>query len=214
MTFINKLSLITCALGIFVLSSCGDEASTPGSQATAPAPSTAADFAVLKHLSLSEKPANAITISALKAKSPKAGDDVVIQGRIGGTASPFVSARAATLLADDTALVACDASDDDHCPKPWDYCCESKSKRLQNIVTVQALGDDNVVLKTELNGFDDIKAGSYVVVAGKVAEGSNADNLVINLSGLYHDRTRSVVKKGADHKHDEDEHDHDHDHDH
>ncbi len=198
MKYMIPLSLIFCC--IFMIS-CGDE-KAPEKEPVAPS----SEFSALKHLSLNAKPENVQTISALKKSEIKAGEQVTLQGRIGGSGNPFVTDYAAFMLADDTILAACDISDDDHCAKPWDYCCEDKSKIKSNIITVQAVDDNGKVIKSKIDGLDGIKAGSFVVVSGAIAEGSNQDNLIVNISGLYHDSSRKI-KKSHDHKHD---HDHKH----
>ncbi|MHC5068292.1 MAG: hypothetical protein ACYTF0_06850, partial [Planctomycetota bacterium] len=151
---------------------------------------TATDNA-LSGLVLTSKPTDAVTITALKANAPAAGASVTVQGRIGGRAEPFIPGRAAFLLADDTVLIACDASPDDPCPIAWDYCCEPGAKLTAGLATVQVIGDDGRPLATDLAGLDDLKPGSYVVINGTIA--NSEGSLIINCSGIFHDRERRVV---------------------
>ena len=186
---------IACCTMLILISSCGEEASTSTNNDSAATSSS--DFSAVQHVVLSSKPDSVGTIGALKASGPKAGDAITIQGRIGGKGNPFVDGYAAFLLADDTVLLACDVTDDDHCPKPWDYCCEAKSKRTKNLATIQVLGDDQKAIKANINGLDGIGAGSFIVVTGTVAS-NEADNLIINASGIFHDRERQIKKTASD----------------
>lgn len=189
-------SFLALTLGIALLASCGEEpASTTGTNGQA-------ESSALKHVVLSAKPTDIKTISALKKAAPKAGDSITVQGRIGGEGSPFIDGHAAFLLADDTVLAACDITDDGHCPKPWDYCCEDKTKLRSNIATVQIVGEDKSVIKESADGLAGLKAGSFVVITGTVSDKSSAENLIINATGIFHDAERKIAKK-ADHKHEE-----------
>lgn len=202
----NKYLLLLSII-LLACAACGDsDTNTENTTAHNEASASAA----VQGLVLKTKPDGPQTIAALKAAQPKAGDSVVLQGRIGGTGDPFVEGFSAFMLADDTAMAACDATEDDHCPKPWDYCCVKKSERSKNIITAQAAGEDGKVLAGTIAGLDGIQAGSFVVIKGTVASTDN-DNLLVNIDGLFHDRERTVAKKGGHNKHDDHEH-HDHAH--
>jgi hypothetical protein len=57
-------------------------------------------------------------------ETAKDSETVVVVGRIGGSANPWVDGRAAFSLVDE-ALQACSDKEGDKCKTPWDYCCET-----------------------------------------------------------------------------------------
>ncbi|MDB5340747.1 MAG: signal peptide-domain containing protein, partial [Planctomycetaceae bacterium] len=73
-------------------------------------------------------------------KGAKDGDDIVIEGRIGGDVNPWVDGRAAFQIVD-RSLVPCNERSGDSCPTPWDYCCDTdqlpKSKATVKFVDAQ-----------------------------------------------------------------------------
>ncbi len=202
-----KLSIIVAIVSGLALMSCGQEPTVGGPDSTTPQTPAVSVPAVtdpaLLALISKEKSADVQTIGAIKKSGVKAGDTVTIQGRIGGKFNPFVDGYAAMLLADDTVIDACDFNEDDECDLPWDYCCVKKAKRIENMVTVQAVDGDNKVLSGDLKGLDDIKAGSFVVINGTVDAASNGGNVIINISSVFHDRERQIRRNPADgHGHD------------
>lgn len=48
-------------------------------------------------------------------------EEIVVVGRIGGSATPWVEGRAAFSIVD-LSLKSCAECGSDDCPKPWDYC--------------------------------------------------------------------------------------------
>ena len=187
-----KILPTLCLASAFILAftSCGEE---DGSIAAVDNPqSEGVSVNVLEPLLIQEKPADVQTIKSVKDAMPQAGAEITIQGRIGGQRNPFIANRAVMLLADDTVIEACDFNADDHCAKPWDYCCVKKTDRLQNMVTVQAVDDNNKVLAAELRGLDEMHAGSFVIVKGVVSEKSSGTNLVLNITQIFHDRQRPI----------------------
>lgn len=182
----RTLFFLSALTGLLILSACGGEA---GAKAIAPAP-PATD---LSALIATAKPVDAISVTAAKV-STKPGDAVVVQGRIGGRAKPFITGRAAFLLADPDAIVACDAMPDDHCDVPWDFCCEDPSAVAKATGLVQITGADGRALKQDINGLGGLTPGSFVVITGTIATQATADNLIINAETIYPDTTRTVVK--------------------
>ena len=114
----------------------------------------------------------------------KQGDTVVLSGRIGGRAVPFVKGRAVFLLADET-LPPCT----DGCATPWDFCCTPPKVIMEGLATVQVVGPDGRSLKTELRNVNGLQPMAAVVVEGKVAKRDtnvfvvNADRIYVKSSG-------------------------------
>ena len=113
-----------------------------------------------------------------------AGDqqEVIVVGRIGGSANPWVDGRAAFSIVD-TSLEACSDRKDDPCPQPWDYCCETdrlaKAKALVKFVDGQGR-----LLPADARELFSLKELQTVVVRGR-AQRDDAGNLTVLASGLF-----------------------------
>lgn len=133
---------------------------------------------------LASAPADARDVSeARKAGGFKVGDAVVLRGRIGGSASPFVDHRAVFTLMG-RGLKACNENPDDRCKQPWDYCCETHDDIVANSVTVQVADAKGQVLRTDMKGRRGMRELTEVVIVGKVSA-ADGKALVVNATGLY-----------------------------
>jgi len=119
---------------------------------------------------------------ARKAGGLKAGDEVVLRGRIGGSKEPFVAGRAVFTLMG-SGIKACNENPEDKCSKPWDYCCETKDDILANSVTVQVVDAKGQILRTDMMGRRGLKELSEVVVVGKVTS-ADGKSVVINARSI------------------------------
>jgi hypothetical protein len=152
---------------------CGRVSDTPavGSQ------QGAATVASSSHR-LTSEPSGAQDVK-LARSSAKDNDDVVVVGRIGGDANPWIDGMAAFTIVD-LALKPCE---DDGCQVPWDYCCDlddlPKSKAMVKVVD----GNGSVV-PTESRQLLGVKELQTVVVRGK-AKRDEAGNLTILASGVF-----------------------------
>lgn len=114
------------------------------------------------------------------------GDPVVLAGKIMGVSNPFVEGRGVFVIGDEATLTSCDLmGEDDHCPTPWDACCDSPEARLAGTATIQVLGDEGKVLARGLKGVGGLQELSRVVVAGTVAPQATPDSLVVNAQALH-----------------------------
>ncbi len=133
---------------------------------------------------LEKQPENAKDVSEVRnAGTLKAGDEVVLRGRIGGSKEPFVAGRAVLTLVG-RGIKACNENPDDKCSKPWDYCCETKQDILANSVTVQVVDAKGQILRTDMKGRRGLKELSELVVVGKVAS-ANGKAVVINATAVH-----------------------------
>jgi len=132
-----------------------------------------------------EKPAaSARDVSEARASGGlKAGDEVVLRGRIGGSKEPFVAGRAVFTLMG-RGLKACNEISGDKCLKPWDYCCDTKEEILANSVTVQVVDEKGQPLRTDTKGRRGLKELSEVVVVGKVLV-ADGKAVVINAKSMH-----------------------------
>lgn len=163
------------------LGACSDGAEQP-SEPTSEAPAAA----LPDGLFVDAAPQGAKNVSDVKAAA-KEGDVVVVRGRVGGPA-PFVPGRAVLTVADTEKLVACSDREHDPCPKPWDYCCESKDDIAANSATIQVVGADGRPLKVGLEGAGGIEPLSFVVVEGSVGPRHDGNVLVIDARRIHVER--------------------------
>lgn len=166
------------ALALAACTAEKEEATAAAGPASAAAPS-AALLAVL------EAPVEGAGAAIHEARVDAVpGDELVLKGRVMGSLSPFVEGRAAFIIGDEAKLTACNDIPGDECETPWDNCCDSKEAKQVGIASIQVLGADGRVLKEGIEGVGGLGKLSRVVVAGTVAEGSGADNLVINARAI------------------------------
>ncbi len=163
------------------------ETSDPGTNggAAAPAgqPTSAAPAAPAWRLDAA--PVDAVDVAAVKETAAE-GDEVVVRGRIGGRAEPFVEGAAVFIIMD-PAIPDCSAKEDDHCPVPWDYCCETPETIMANSATVQLIDADGVPMPIDLTRHG-LKPQDEVIVVGSVGPRPgwpNSNVLVIDATGIY-----------------------------
>ena len=162
---------------MLLLSACNP---SKKSGADTPDPSNSDLSAVL----LESAPPDALTVTEAR-KNPKPGIEVTISGKVMGKMDPFVDGRALLTLGDPAKLTTCDLIPGDSCETPWDVCCDDPDLIKESIATVQVVDDQGRPLKAGLKGLGGMKELSSLVIKGTVAEGSNADNLLINATGIH-----------------------------
>ena len=165
------LSATIAATGaVLLMSGCDATSSEPAAQAET---TTQADAWVLTSV-----PEGAVSITEAKATA-KEGDQVIIKGRIGGRMTP-ISADSPVFLIVDLELEYCGQFDDDGCPTPWDYCCETPNTITTNSATVQIMGDGAIdPISAGLNPLDEI------VLIGTVGPRPDSQVLTIKTTGIY-----------------------------
>jgi hypothetical protein len=162
-----------------LLSACGEKATEEK-----PSAETKSDDSALSEFVVEEAHAELKQISEVFAK-PEPGTEVVIGGEVMGRMNPFIDGRAMVVLGDPTKLTPCNRRPGDECTTPWDVCCDLPEVIKSSITTVQFVDDDGKIIKSSLKGFNGIKELSYLTVAGTIAEGSNAENLLINATEVH-----------------------------
>jgi hypothetical protein len=131
---------------------------------------------------LKEEPTGGKGVLAVRQDS-KDGDDVVIVGRIGGSAKPFTG-RAAFTIVDDS-IKPCNEIGDDACPTPWDYCCGvGKEDLAKATALIKLVGDDGQTRSDDARTLLGLTELQTVVVRGK-AKRDDAGNLTIHLNGVF-----------------------------
>lgn len=155
-----------CAFGpvsllAVLLAGCG-ETKPPDASARKPALPDALPAAMV----LAAAPDGARDVADVK-RDAKVSDEVVIHGVIGGSKSPFVPGRAVFTIVD-PAVKSCAAMSSDHCPTPWDYCCEPPPNLAANSATIQLVGADGKPLKIDVSGTSGLKPLADVTIRGRV----------------------------------------------
>ena len=159
-------------LGLLFAVGCsqqGGETATPGPSANG-----------LKYL-LGQEPAEANDVVGVR-ETAKHGDAVVIVGRIGGSANPWIEDRAAFSIVD-RSLKACSDIPGDSCPIPWDYCCET-DKLPTGTALVKVVGKEGNLVKEDARQLLGVKELATVVIEGK-AERDKIGNLTILANGVF-----------------------------
>jgi len=134
-----------------------------------------------EELFLAAAPEGAKPIKTLKA-SAEEGDEVVIHVVVGGRAKPIVEGRASATVIDAGLANKC-LSEDDHCVKPWDYCCALPEDVTANLANIQVVDSDGRVVSADLTNH--MEPLSTLVVRGTVGPRPDKQVLTINASGIY-----------------------------
>jgi hypothetical protein len=148
------------------------------SQATTPTTEKATTKVDSPYIAKAE-PAGALPVGESRTTA-KTNDDVVIVGRIGGSAAPFVDGLAAFTIVDPK-VPYCAA--DEGCPTPWDYCCEQNAVK-ENIATIKVVDASGKVVAEDARKLLGVKELSEVVVQGK-AKRDEEGNLAVMASQIF-----------------------------
>jgi len=119
-------------------------------------------------------------------ESAKDKEQVVVLGRIGGSANPWVGDRAAFYIVDPSLLACSDEKEDGEpcsCTTPWDYCCEL-DKLPKAMTLVQFVEADGSVVKHDARKVFDVTELQTVIVKG-TAQRDDAGNLTILADGMF-----------------------------
>jgi hypothetical protein len=177
--------ITVCGLAAIIAGGCDSKSEDHGDGAGGDAgakPAAVTAAALPADLFVDAPPADAKAVTDVKA-SAKAGDHVVVRGRVGGSRQPFVDGRAVFTIVD-ASLPTCADHPNDGCKTPWDYCCEPKDKLFANSATIQVRGADGKPLAVDLGRIGRIKAMDRIVVAGVVREKSDAGVLVVEAEAI------------------------------
>jgi hypothetical protein len=127
------------------------------------------------------EPAGAKGVKEVKATS-KDEEEVIVVGRIGGDVNPWIEGQAAFLIVDPS-LKPCNEKDDDACPTPWDYCCDT-DQLPECKAMVKVGGPDGKTVATDARQLLGLKELQTVVVHGR-AKRDEAGNLTVLADGVF-----------------------------
>jgi hypothetical protein len=74
--------------------------------------------------------------------------------------------------------------DDDHCPRPWDYCCEPKSEVSAALASIEVVGGDGKPLPIALDASGELKPLMLVAVEGTL-QPSDGTAFVVRADKIY-----------------------------
>ncbi len=167
------------ALCASVLAGCGQSSSPSSTASAGPRAGT-----LPPSLILTQAPADALDVVAAKKKA-QPGETVVVRGRIGGRAHPFVENRGIFVLVD-AGLPTCADNPGDGCKTPWDYCCEPPDHLAARSLTVQIPGPDGKKpLQADVQGQAGLAPMATVVIRGEVAEKPDEKTMILRATGIY-----------------------------
>ena len=130
---------------------------------------------------LTAEPDGAEDVIAVR-EAAQDGDEVLVVGRIGGDAEPWIKDRAAFKIVDNS-LKACSDIPGDKCPIPWDYCCET-DKLPTGTALVKVVDENGDLVKSDARQLLNVKELSTVIVKG-TAQRDDAGNLTVLASRIY-----------------------------
>jgi hypothetical protein len=166
---LNRTGLLVPALVVFI-AGCTNN----GPHNHAPSAAASVDAGPYR---LAAEPAAARGVSEVR-QSAQDGDEVVVVGRVGGSAKPLTDGRASFLMVDPSLKPT------EGCECPWDFCEYSKEELLAATVAVKVVDDQGRSLPAGARELFGLKELSTVVVKGK-ARRDDKGNLTVLASGLY-----------------------------
>lgn len=119
------------------------------------------------------EPAGAVPVGEAR-QSVEGDDEVVLVGRVGGSAEPFVDGIAAFTIVD---LKVPPCSADEGCPTPWDYCC-TQNQVKDHIAMVKVVDDRGKPVAEDARRLLGVAELNTVVVHGK-AQRDDGGNLAL-----------------------------------
>jgi hypothetical protein len=130
---------------------------------------------------LKAEPAGSKGVLAVR-KEARDGDEVVVVGRIGGR-RPFTGRASFTIV--DPSLKPCNEREDDACPTPWDYCCDTPQDLARATVLVKFVDDQGKTLADDVEKSLGLKPLQTVMVKGKARVGKEGGLTAVVAEGLY-----------------------------
>jgi len=127
----------------------------------------------------SVEPTGALPVGEAR-QSSEDEQEIVLQGRIGGSSKPFIDGLAAFTIVDPKVPYC---AEDEGCPTPWDYCCEQNQVK-ENIATVKVVNEAGQPVSKDARELLGVKELNMVVVKGK-ARRDDDGNLSVLADQIY-----------------------------
>lgn len=175
---LTNLTLIAMSCACLALTACGNEQTEETSQTGTSSTGASSEPAWL----LASAPAEWREIADAKQDASQ-GDQIVLRGRIGGRDNPITAGSPAFVMMD-VSIPSCADGEDDLCPKPWDYCCETRETIAANIATVIVVDENGNPIGSDLTAVG-LEPLDEVVVVGTVEARPNPTVLTIRATGIH-----------------------------
>ena len=172
-----RIATLSLVLTISIAGCEASDESKPDTSTTAAATFPADVFTTTR-------PADVEDLSKVKPGAA-VGENVVFLARVGGLVEPFISSRAIFVVTDPS-LLSCELmGEKDHCPVPWDYCCETSAARSAGGATVRVLDAQGKPLRATAEHAGGLEAGKYVVIDGIVQDRNDEGLLVVDARKIW-----------------------------
>lgn len=170
------LSVVIASMISLAVAGCGGSSSANVSSQAASAVSIDGSKYVL-----ADEPDGAIGVIAAR-ESAKDGEPIVVVGRIGGAANPWIEGRAAFTLLDASKSIVATGTESKEGEICTGDCCASERAGCTALVTVVDAGER--VLAVDSRQLLGLVANDMVVVRGK-AKKDDSGNFVVVADGVY-----------------------------
>ena len=148
-----------------------------------PVAQSARPTALPANLLVTEQPAGAIGVIEARTAA-KAGDRVAVIGRIGGSRAPFVSSRAIFTIVDQSMKSCLETDEEEHCPRPWDYCCEEKKELAKSMASIEISDANGKPLALALESEGTFKPLMLIAVEGTL-QSTEGGSFVVRAEHVY-----------------------------
>lgn len=163
-------SSLFALVAVATLAGCGQKETATTSGSAADADQT---FLVVA------EPQGAVPVGEAR-KSAGDDEEIVMEGRIGGSPKPFVEGIAAFTIVDPKVQYC---ADDEGCPTPWDYCCNQNEVK-ENIAMVKVVDEQGQPVAKDARELLGVKELKTVVVKGRT-ERDEEGNLAILATQVF-----------------------------
>ena len=173
-----KIDILTILLSLSALvasTGCGSASGTASSE-----PSPAANIDGTQY-TLSDEPDGAVGVIAAR-ESSKDGDPLVLVGRIGGAANPWIDGRAAFTLLDASMSVVAEGEDSAEGELCMGDCCATE--RLECTTLVKVVDAQGQLVPVDSRKLFGLKESDMVVVKG-TAKKDKSGNFVMLANGVF-----------------------------
>lgn len=178
--FLSKPIIALVAFSVLSFTVACDKSAPPAANPTA---QSVGSTALPSNLLVTEQPAGAVGVIEARTAA-KAGDRVAVIGRIGGSRAPFVSNRAIFTIVDQSMNSCIEMGDDEHCPRPWDYCCEDKKKLAKSIASIEISDANGKPLGIALESEGTFKPLMLIAVEGTL-QSTEGGSFVVRAEHIY-----------------------------
>jgi hypothetical protein len=113
------------------------------------------------------------------------GETITVQGFVGGIVDPLPEGMAILTMIDTQVPLSCGTRPNDHCPTPWDYCCEPIENRKRAMASVQVLDDQGRAYPESLRRLDGLTPFAQIAVRGTVRDVQPGQRLILDAEKIH-----------------------------